>query len=138
VPYAAAVDGRFFKPFARIHPTKRFPTFSLLFVGCTAAVACLCPLETLIDTLIVIQIVTQFLPQVIAVTLIRRNRPDIERPFRMWLYPVPSILAFLGWGWILLSSGWNFIGLGFAVLIVGIVAYLLWARQKHEWPFVTA
>jgi amino acid transporter len=136
VPYAAAVDGHFFKPFARIHPTRHFPTFSLLFVGFTAALACLYPLETLINTLIVIQIVTQFLPQVIAVTMIRRNRPDIERPFRMWLYPLPCILAFLGWGGILLSSGWNLIGLGFAVLILGIAAYLLLARQKHEWPFV--
>jgi amino acid transporter len=138
VPYAAAVDGRFFKAFARIHPTKRFPTFSLLFVGFTAAAACLYPLETLIDTLIVIQIVTQFLPQVIAVTLIRRNRPDIVRPFRMWLYPAPCILAFIGWTWILLSSGWKLIGLGFAVLIVGIGAYLLWARRKGEWPFPEA
>ena len=136
VPYAAAVDGHFFKPFARIHPAKRFPTFSLLFVGFTAALACLYPLETLISTLIVIQIVTQFLPQVIAVPLIRRNRPDIERPFRMWLYPLPCILAFIGWGWILLSSGWYFIGMGFAVLIVGIAAYLLWAHRKQEWPFV--
>jgi hypothetical protein len=56
----------------------------------------------------------------------------------MWLYPLPCILAFLGWGWILLSSGWKFIGLGFGVLIVGIAAYLLWARQKQEWPFVKA
>ncbi|HUK17408.1 MAG TPA: APC family permease [Bryobacteraceae bacterium] len=135
VPYAAAVDGRFFRAFARVHPTKRFPTFSLLFVGVTAALACLFPLETLISTLIVVQIVTQFLPQVIAVTMIRRHRTDIDRPFRMWLYPLPSILAFVGWGWILLSSGWNFIGLGFAVLFVGIAAYLLWARQKQEWPF---
>ena len=136
VPYAAAVDGRFFKPFARVHPTKAFPTFSLLFIGCTAMVACLYPLDALISALMVIQIVTQFMPQVVAVTLIRRNRPDIVRPFRQWLYPVPSILAFCGWGWILVSSGWTFIGLGFGILIVGIGAYLLLARQRKEWPFV--
>lgn len=138
VPYAAAVDGRFFKPFARVHPTKHFPTFSLLFIGFTAAVACLYPLEALINALIVIQIVTQFIPQVIAVTMIRRNRPDIQRPFRMWLYPLPSFLAFLGWMWILLSSGWQFIGLGVVILVVGIGAYLLLARQKQEWPFAKA
>jgi amino acid transporter len=138
VPYAAAADGRFFKPFARVHPTKHFPTFSLLFIGFTATIACLYPLESLISALMVIQIVTQFIPQVIAVTMIRRNRPDIQRPFRMWLYPVPSLLAFVGWVWILLSSGWQFIGLGFAILAAGIGAYLLLARQRREWPFVAA
>jgi amino acid transporter len=72
---------------------------------------------------------------VLAVTLIRRHRPDIRRPFRMWLYPVPSILTLLGWIWILLSSGWDFIGLGFAILIFGIAGYLLLSYQRREWPF---
>ena len=100
--------------------------------------ACLYPLDTLINALMVIQIVTQFIPQVLAVTLIRRHRPDIRRPFRMWLYPVPSILTFFGWIWILLSSGWDFIALGFGILICGIAAYLLLARQRCEWPFQPA
>src|ERR1035441_9311282 len=63
VPYAAAVDGHFFKPFARVHPTKHFPTFSLLFVGISSMAACLYPLDALINALMVIQIVTQFIPQ---------------------------------------------------------------------------
>ncbi len=138
VPYAAAVDGRFFKPFARVHPTKHFPTFSLLFIGSTAAIACLYPLESLISALMVIQIITQFIPQVIAVTMIRRHRPDIRRPFRMWIYPVPSFLAFLGWVWILCSSGWEFISLGMGILVFGVAAYLLLARKNREWPFAIA
>jgi amino acid transporter len=138
VPYAAAVDGHFLKPFARVHPTKGFPTFSLLFVGITSMLACLYPLDALINALMVIQIVTQFIPQVLAVTMIRRHRPDIQLPFRMWFYPVPSVLAFVGWAWILFSSGWDFIGLGLAILVFGIAAYLVLARQKHDWPFQTA
>jgi amino acid transporter len=135
VTYAAAVDGRFFKHFARVHPTKSFPTFSLLFLGGTSIIACVYPLDTLISALMVIQIVTQFMPQVIAVTMIRRTRPDIVRPFRMWLYPMPSVLAFCGWGWILLSSGWRFIALGFGILAAGIAVYLAMAWGKKEWPF---
>lgn len=135
VPYAAAVDGQFFKPFARVHPTKHFPTFSLLFIGSTAAVACVYPLEALISALMVIQIVTQFIPQVVAVTMIRRHRPDIRRPFRMWLYPLPSGLAFVGWLWILCSSGWQFIGLGMGILVLGVGAYVLLAWKKREWPY---
>ena len=137
VPYAAAVDGRFFKPFARVHPTKRFPTFSLLLIGGASMAACWLELPTLITALIVIQIIARDLAQVIAVTLIRRNRPDIHLPFKMWLYPIPSIIAFAGWVYILSTNGARFVLLGVGLLIVGIGAYLLVARRRGEWPFET-
>jgi Amino acid permease len=35
IPYAAAADGRFFHVFARLHSTKHFPSFSVLFVACS-------------------------------------------------------------------------------------------------------
>ena len=86
-------------------PKRKFPSFSVLFMGVTSAAACLLSLESLITGLIVIQIVTQFVAQCFAVVLIRRNRPDIERPFRMPLYPLPVILAALGWLYILYETG---------------------------------
>ncbi|HXF05823.1 MAG TPA: amino acid permease [Blastocatellia bacterium] len=135
VPYAAAVDGRFFKPFARVHPTKRFPSFSLVTIGVTAALACWFTLDEIIKALLVIQIIIQYIAQVIAVTMIRRFRPDIERPFRMWLYPLPSLIALGGWLYILLSSGLPFIFAGLTLLVVGIGAYLWLAHQQKEWPF---
>jgi amino acid transporter len=56
VPFAAAVEGRFFRHFARLHPTGRFPTFSLVFMGVCSALACFLNLEVLINALIVIQV----------------------------------------------------------------------------------
>ncbi len=135
VPFAAAMDGRFFRPFARMHPVKGFPTFSLVFIGVTSALACLLTLDVLINALIVIQVLVQFMAQVIAVTLIRRNRPDIPRPFQMPLYPVTSIIAFLGWLYILVASGAPYIIAGFALFGFGILAYLWRARAEREWPF---
>ncbi len=135
VPFAAALDGRFFRPFARVHPSKGFPTFSLVFIGVTSALACLLTLDVLINALIVIQVLVQFMAQVVAVTLIRRNRPDIQRPFKMPLYPVTSIVAFLGWLYILIASGAAYILAGFALFAFGILAYLWRARAEHEWPF---
>ncbi|HZQ53943.1 MAG TPA: amino acid permease [Bryobacteraceae bacterium] len=135
VPYAAACDGRFFAPFARLHPKRKFPSFSVLFIGITSACACLLNLDVLINALIVIQILIQFMAQVFAVTLIRRNRPDIKRPFQMPLYPATSIIAFLGWFYILIASGWAYIAAGLGLLAIGIVAYLLRARTLREWPF---
>jgi amino acid transporter len=135
IPYAAAVEGRFFRPFAALHPTKNFPGFSLVFLGIASAAASLLNLEVLINALIVIQVIIQFLAQIVAVTLIRRNRPDIARPFRMPLYPATSVVAFAGWTYILVASGLNYILAGVALLGLGIGAYLWRARRAAEWPF---
>jgi amino acid transporter len=135
VPYAAAVEGRFFRVFARLHPTRAFPSFSVVFIGVCSALACLLNLDVLVNALIVIQVLVQFMAQVIAVTLIRRNRPDIPRPFRMPLYPLTSIVAFLGWLYILIASGLSYILAGVALLAFGVATFMWRARAAGEWPF---
>jgi len=138
VPYAAARDGRFFRAFARLHPQHQFPTFSVVFFGVTSAFASLLDLDVLINALIVIQILIQFMAQILAVTLIRKNRPDISRPFEMPLYPLTSIIAFLGWLYILIASGWGYIGAALALLVLGIAAFFWRAKRRAEWPFQPA
>jgi amino acid transporter len=135
VPYAAAAEGRFFRAFARLHPSRNFPSFSVVFIGITSAVTCLMKLDVVINALIVIQILVQFMAQILAVTLIRRNRPDIARPYRMPLYPVTSVVAFLGWLYILVASGLPYILAGLGLLVFGVTIYLLRARRVGEWPF---
>lgn len=135
VPYAAAVDGRFFSAFGRLHPTRNFPWVSLIFMGITSGAASLLDLSDLITALVVIQVLVQFMAQVVAVTMIRRYRPDIQRPFQMWFYPVTSVIAFAGWAFILAASGLKFILWGIALIAVGIGAYLWRARVQAEWPF---
>lgn len=135
VPYAAAVEGRFFSVFARVHPKQHFPSFSVVFMGITSAACCLLTLDSLIKGLIVIQVVTQFVAQCFAVVLIRKRRADIGRPFSMPLYPIPVILAALGWLYILYESGPLYIGGGLGLVVLGTAVYLVRARSLHEWPF---
>lgn len=135
VPYAAAAEGHFFSAFGRVHPKRHFPSFSVIFMGVVSAAACLLPLEALIKALIVIQIVTQFAAQCIAVVLIRRIRKDIYRPFSMPLYPVPVLIALAGWIFILFTSGRIYVAAGIAAVLFGIVAYLWRARQLAQWPW---
>jgi amino acid transporter len=135
VPYAAAVEGRFFAAFGRLHPSRNFPSFSVLFIGISSALACLMTLDVVINALIVIQILIQFMAQILAVTLIRRNRPDIVRPYRMALYPATSVVAFMGWLYILIASGLPYILAGLGLLVFGSAIYLLRARRVAEWPF---
>jgi amino acid transporter len=137
VPYAAAAEGHFFSAFARLHPKRKFPSFSVVFMGVLSALACLLTLEALIKALIVIQIITQFAAQCVAVILIRRYRRNIKRPFSMPLYPLPVLIALAGWIFILSSSGAGYVLSGFALLGFGIAAYLWRAYRKTEWPWNT-
>ena len=135
IPYAAAVDGQFFKVFARLHPKGHFPTVSTVTLGVLAVFFCFFNLENIIQILMVIQVIILFLAQILAVTLIRVNRKDIQRPFKMWLYPLPSIAAAILWLLVLVSTGWKQVSIGIAVLAVGVALYMIWARQKRQWPF---
>ncbi len=136
IPYAAAADGRFFRIFARLHPTGRFPHVSVVILGLGSTVFCFFKLEDIIQILMVIQIIILYLAQVWAVTLIRR-RADIHRPFQMWFYPLPSFLAAGGWLYILLTQEWKFIIMGAVVLAAGVGLYMLRARHTGEWPFAS-
>jgi len=114
------------------------PAFSVIFMGVLSAAACLLSLEQLIKELIILQIMTQFAAQCVAVFLIRRRRPSIARPFSMPLYPLPVLIALAGWLYILLSSEKEYILSGFALLVFGIGAFLWRARRLKEWPFASA
>jgi amino acid transporter len=135
VPFAAAAEGRFFKPFARVHPTKNFPNFSLLFLGIASALACWFELGTLIAALIIIEKIARDIGQAVAVIVIRHYRPEIQLPFKMWLYPLPALIALAGWIYILGTNQWQIVAWGVALMIVGIGAYLWQAKIRSEWPF---
>jgi amino acid transporter len=133
IPYAAAVEGHFFPAFARLHPTGRFPSFSVAFIGAASALACLLDLDALITALMAIYVVIGALPVIGAATALRRR--GAARPFSMWWYPLPSLAAAAGWIAILATSGASYIGIGFGLLAVGVVAYFWRARRAGEWPY---
>ncbi|HUN36540.1 MAG TPA: APC family permease [Trebonia sp.] len=135
LPFNAARENLFFKPFGRLHPRLHFPHISLLVMGVVTAIACFLPLTTVINALIALTLWTQFIAQVAALTILRRRQPGLKRPYRQWLYPLPSILAVAGWIYIFQASGWSAIRLAIAWTVLGVIAFLIWARFEHVWPF---
>jgi amino acid transporter len=134
VPYAAAARGEFFRPFARLH-RDGFPSWSVKFIGLMSAALSLIGLDALIRIVTVSWIIVGCLGAVAAPTALRALRPDIRRPFRMWLYPVPSLIAFAGWIFVVSTSGLFYILIGLALLAAGIGAYLWRAKRASDWPF---
>ena len=137
VPYAAALDGNFFRQFARVHPRHRFPYVSLLALGVVAAVFCFLRLADVIAALVVIRIMLQFLIQAVGVIVLRIRRPELPRPFRMWLYPLPALIASFGFIFILISRKDFLKEIRYAavILIAGLIIYLIRAWRGGEWPF---
>jgi amino acid transporter len=138
VPYAAACDGYFFKAFARLHPAKGFPHVSLLVLGVISIVACFFSLGVVIDALIATRILVQFIGQVVGLVRLRRIRPDMPRPYRMWLYPVPAGVALFGWLFIFVTTDIRVIAFGVGILALGVVCFLFWSRHLRQWPFAAS
>ena len=130
VAYAAARDGDFFKIFAHVHPTKRFPDVSLVMIAIVSIPFCFFSLGQLVNWLIQVQILLRFIWQCAAVILLRRYRPDIPQPFTMWLYPWPAILSGALWLFIFFTGPWE--GIVFSCVPAAALAYSFQTRRATE------
>jgi len=135
IPYAAAENGHFPKIFAKVHPREHFPTVSLIYMGIGSMAMCVFSLGALIAGLIVIQTMIQFLAQCVAVMLLRRQDHADKTIFRMPFYPLPAMIALLGWLYIVATSPFQPIAIGAVLILAGTAFYLFQANLAQEWPF---
>jgi amino acid transporter len=135
IPFAAAREGYFFKVFGRLHLQHAFPHVALLVLGTLSILCSFLSLSTVIDALIATRILVQFIGQIAAVVLLRREAPDMARPFKIWLYPVPLIIAFAGWVLVFVTSPLLVILLSFAALAAGVLSFGVWSYWLRQWPF---
>jgi amino acid transporter len=135
VPYNAARDRLFFRPFGQLHPRYHFPHITLLVMCAITAIGSFFDLTTVINMLIAVSVLIQSVAQIIALTVLRRRQPDLPRPYREWLYPIPSVIALIGWIYVYYSSGLLPIELSLVWIVAGVIAFFIWARIEHIWPF---
>lgn len=135
IPFAAARDGNFFGVFAKVHPRKEFPHVSLVLVAGLSILCSFLPLMTVINALLTTRILVQFIGQIGALIWLRRTQPHAERPFKMWLYPVPALIAFVGWTFLFATTDLQTMLYGLAILTAGVLVFLVWSRWSGRWPF---
>jgi amino acid transporter len=135
VPYNAARDRVFFPVFARLAPKGGFPYVALIFMGVVTALGSLLDLSTVINMLTAVAVLVQSIAQIAALTVLRRRQPTLHRPYKQWLYPVPSIIALVGWVYVYVSATTLSILLSLGWIVAGVVAFLIWARVRGSWPF---
>ncbi|MCC6370676.1 MAG: amino acid permease [Bacteroidia bacterium] len=135
IPYAAALDGGFFKVFARLHPTKQFPHISLLVLGGIAFVfSLLFKLKDVISAILAMRILVQFIGQAVGLLLLHKKQPKDFFPYKMPLFPVPVILAILMWAALFIYTDSKMIIAGLVVIATGVLVYFVKAYINKEWP----
>ena len=140
VPYAAARDGNYFRFLAAVHPRHGIPHRSLVALGLVAAAFCFLTLTQVITLLVITRILLQFFLQHVGVMLLRAQHPELDRPFKMPLYPLPPLIAMAGFVFMLVNRSHAMEGLAVAVGIAlsGTAIYLWRAGKLGQWPFVPA
>ena len=128
IPYAAATDGLFLRPFAHVHARARFPDVSLLVMGGIALIACFFTLDQVISALTAFIVLVQSIAQIVALFVMRAT--GVRAPYRMWFYPLPALVALAGWIYIFCSAGWPAIGVSAAVVALGAAVYFATRRNS--------
>ena len=132
VPYAAAVDGNFFKPFARLHPTKNFPYVSLIVLCALGFIFSLfMRLGEVISSILAMRIIVQFIGQGVGVSLLRKKFGKEGLPFKMWLFPLPVIISIAIWIFLFISTRW-FALWGSLIAMVGVFVYFIKNKVTAE------
>lgn len=141
VYFAQARDRLFFRNFAEVHPRFQTPAVAIAAQGAWAVVLVVTgSYETLIDYAMFATWLFYGL-MVAGVIVLRRTQPDLERPYRMWGYPVTAVLFILITVWflanMLMTRPWPSIA-GLLLTASGIPVYWLWVRGRERAASVPA
>lgn len=135
VPYAAAVDGLFFAPFRRVHPVRHAPGFSIIALSIWAGVlVILVGGYTALLTTVIFPSWILYGMATASVIVLRRKRPNLDRPYKTVGYPVIPMLfvfvAILLLGITLVNSPRES-GIGLVIIAAGIPFYLRWRNRAN-------
>lgn len=136
VPYAAALDGAFFKIFGKLHPTKNFPYISLLILAAFAfAFSLLFRMGDVISGILAMRIMVQFIGQAVGVLFLRKRNGTTHLQYKMPFFPLPIILAIIMWLFIFYATGTKIILSFLLVFGSGLTVYLIKSKWQNTWPF---
>ena len=137
VPYAAARDGLFFRSAARVHPRFRTPGVSILMLCLWSGVLVLSGKYEDLFNFLIFGSWLLYAMATASVFVLRRKRPDLERPYKTWGYPVVPILFLVG------ATVLELVTLrdrpresiaGIVLILLGLPFYFYWKRKSASSP----
>jgi APA family basic amino acid/polyamine antiporter len=133
--FAQARDGLFFAKFGEVHPRFSTPAFSIVAQAVWAVILLLSgTYETLLDYAMFALWISYAL-MVAGMIVLRRKQPALERPYRMWGYPVTPLLFLAVAGGFLVNTliekpGPSLAGL--ALIATGVPVYFVWRKSSRR------
>jgi amino acid transporter len=131
--FAMAEDGLFPKSIARVDPDSKAPTGAILLTATLGIIFISIRTFTDLANQFVIGIWPFYALGVAAVFILRKKQPNIDRPYRVWGYPLVPILFLLGslllLGNYLINEPLAF-GIDVGLILIGIPFYFLWRKFR--------
>ncbi len=134
VYYAMAKDGLFFRKVAKLHPTYKTPAVSLMVQMVWTCMLCISGSYGQLLDYIIFAVLVFYILTMVGLFVLRRTRPDAERPYRAVGYPVlPAIyiLMALFIDVVLLRYKPQYTWPGLIVVLIGIPVYYAWSRSSR-------
>jgi APA family basic amino acid/polyamine antiporter len=130
--YAMAEDRLFFKKLAVVHSKYHTPSASIIAQGIWSSVLCLSGTYRELYEYVVFALILFFFFTGISIFILRWKRPDLNRPYRTWGYPVVPIIFIIINGWLFANTILQQprqSALGLIIIFVGLPAYFFWKKK---------
>jgi APA family basic amino acid/polyamine antiporter len=133
VYYAMAKDGLFFKSTGKVHPTYLTPKNALIVQGIWTCILCLSGTYGQLLDYIIFAVLVFYILTIGGLFVLRRTKPEAERPYRAIGYPVlPAIYIVMALfiDIVLLLYKPQYTWPGLIIVLLGIPVYFVWSRRS--------
>ena len=133
--YAMARDGSFFKPLGKLHPVYKTPVNAQLVSAALAIVLILSRTLGELTSLVALCGMIFHGMTFFSVIVLRHKYPTMERPYKVWFYPIPILLICAIMIGLIANTIINdpfTVVLGFVVPLLGLLLYEVMFRKSHE------
>ena len=132
--FAMARDGVFFSSVGRVHPRFHTPAVAVLLQGALSIVLAVSGTYEQLFTYVIFSAWIFYGAAVMAVLVLRRQRPSLERPYRIWGSPfLPIVFALAALGIVVntMLTKPRESGFGLGIILLGLPIYFAWRRRKQ-------
>src|SRR5437762_7444181 len=132
--FAAAEDGLFPRLIARVDPKTHAPTAAVVLMTVMGMIFIFVRTFTALADQFIIGIWPFYALAVAGVFVLRRTRPQLERPYRTWGYPVVPLvflvdeLFLIGYFLVCQTA---ILAIDIGIILSGVPAYLLWEQFRR-------
>ncbi|HEY6370794.1 MAG TPA: amino acid permease [Candidatus Sulfotelmatobacter sp.] len=135
VYYAMAKDALFFRNVAKLHPSYKTPAISLMVQMVWACLLCISGTYNDLLNYVIFAVLVFYVLTIVGLFVLRRTRPDANRPYRAVGYPILPIIYIvmaLFIDVVLLRYKPEFTWPGLIVVLLGIPVYYAWSRGSRR------